>query len=241
MEKKKFITGEDHSIEENTLLNTLKESDYTIWDQKSSSNPDLVFFHHVKSPQYIPDCNIRLYINAKRKHLLDLVCEILDKMENKSIYLKFMSDKYIDTKTRNEKIVIYTNNTLQENGTNNLNEILTAINEIKKENPSLLEGCEITNPFMKKIDGFIGYAQDPDTNIYHFQNGHSKEIGQSYNSFLSQALEEGLFLATEDLIPSSENNYPNTTTPSIPKLKHLYQTQLKSLINKTKFYLAQSQ
>ena len=171
--------------------------------------------------------------------MLELVSEILNKMGHQPIYLKFISDNYVEHVSRNEKIVIYTNLESQENDINNLTQIINAINVIKQEKPYLFDRCNIINPFIKKIEGVIGYAKEPSSDIYKFQNGNSKRIAQSYNSFLAYALEESLSLSMQDFSPSDD--ITSNDQLFTQRLNYLFKNYSSDLINNVKLHLAQCQ
>ena len=69
-------------------------------------------------------------------------------MQDEPFYFKFLADEAMERKNRTDKVVFYTNE-------EQLNTVIKTLISLKQERPDLLIGSEKTNPFMKKIDGFI--------------------------------------------------------------------------------------
>ena len=65
-------------------------------------------------------------------------------------YLRFK----IAFKKRNDAVVLYTKY-------DNIASLCDMIKKIKKQNPTLFEGCKVTNPMLAKINEYIGYGEEP--------------------------------------------------------------------------------
>lgn len=232
--------GQSHTREQAIMLDDLKQSGYIIREQ--NRNDGQVAFYHIDNNAHKTyrqsgfEDNIRLYINPDRGNTFELVSEILNKMGKNPIYLKFMSDEQMSQTSRNEKIVIYTNDMMQKGNTSNLNLVLNALNDIKKEKMNLFDGCEIMNPFMKTVEGIAAYAPEPKTKNYIQRDGKIRQVAQSYNSFLSTALDESLSTALNEMTSTRTNTFEG-----IQQLEKLMEYNPKELIEKVKLYLKQCQ
>ena len=185
--------GNNKTIEENLLSEIKKNSADSLYIQ-TNANGEAGFYHiyHGKTNYKADEC-IRLYVNTDRKNVAQLSCEFMRKMQNEPYYFKFMSDDLMSHSTRTEKLVFYTDDY-------KLDKIIHTLEEIKEEQPSLLEGSEAANPFIKKIKGFIGYAPNPKTGEYNNIQGRTRNIDQSYNTFLSEALMESMYDAMRSVV-----------------------------------------
>jgi hypothetical protein len=127
------------------------------------------------------DC--RLYINFKSGNLLDFINEFIGKCvksKEKIPYFKF----YTKTDNRNDNFLIYTSYEKAE-------QIITLLEQIKKEHPELFSGTEKVSKNMGTINGWIGYGDEPTKEM-------TKTLGGSYNS-----TRENL---TDDFISDTKRN-----------------------------------
>lgn len=195
----KIENSKGNDLREKCLLEVLKNTKrFSLREQEVSGK---VYFYHVATQNYKmnPDAEtIRIYLNCKRKNVVNLTSELLDEMENDNLYLKFSSDYQLSTTRRSEAIVIYTDGLNAQN-------CIEKIQQIYQKNPNLFEGSRNINPFMQNIDGYICYAPEPQSSIYKTSRGKELEIPKSYNSFLSKALEESFIEASRKIIAKDEN------------------------------------
>ncbi|HIU52411.1 MAG TPA: hypothetical protein IAB70_07395 [Candidatus Merdicola faecigallinarum] len=207
---------------------------------QEKNRSDIGFFHiETKNFQEnIPSVELRIYLNPTRDNEIGLVTELLNKNGNAPFYLKFQSDDYIsemasEKRGRNEKIVIYTDNT-------HINHSINMIQSIKKEKPFLFQDCEVVNPFMKTIDNVIAIAKEPDTDTYINLNKQKESISQSYNAFLARALDESMARSLSDI--SKLNAFENfSSLPVQRKIMTLLEKNPDLIIAKMKDYLSQIQ
>lgn len=182
-------------VEEN-LLSELRATNAFRIDEQKGKNDNNTYFYHVFSPNYKYDSNldiIKVYINCNRSNVASLAGELLTKMQDDNLYLKFSSDKQLGTIARSEAIVIYTDE-------NNINNILNNIENIAKDKPELFKGSENMNPFLRRI-GKVGYAKEiKPGSKYNNNKGEQENIAESYNAFLSRALEESFVGASKKVI-----------------------------------------
>ena len=94
---------------------------------------------------------LRLYLNIKMQNLPMLSKKIYDKFDQNKFPLYF---KISGLNNRNDNVVIYTNY-------KNAQQAVDLLKEIKKENPELFIGAENINPFLGRIDNFIGFGEEP--------------------------------------------------------------------------------
>ena len=108
------------------------------------------------------DC--RLYINFKSENLLAFVNELIGKAlktNTKLPYFKF----YTRTDNRNDDFLIYSSFEKAEQN-------IDLIEQVKAEHPELFDGTENMSRNLGKINGYIGYGDEP-----------TKEMsGESYNT-----------------------------------------------------------
>lgn len=233
-------TMQNHSAEQTALLNALRQSKRYEINEQASPNGDVNFYHIANNTYRKANmkAKARLYLNPNRENTFALVNEILKKMGDKPIYLKFISDERMNKGSRSEKIVIYVDDETKINGKNNesMNDVISALNEIKKEKMYLFKDCDIINPFMKKIDGVAGYAPDPKESMYKLMDGRLQPVSKSYNSFLAEAINESVTVATKEMLKNKNDNMP-----LYQKLEYLIQSSQDELINKVKVNLQKCQ
>ncbi len=225
--------------QQDAMVAAYRKRKYIIDEQKNiNGEPDFI---HIRNGEFfnsrIPITE-RLYLNPTRANTVLLANEILKKMGKNPIYLKFTSEQQMNRLSRNEKIVIYTNNQVGKNGVSNLTQVLDVINQIKKENMNLFKGCESVNPFLKRVEGVAAIAPDPKNSNYIKADGKLQPVQPSYNSFLAEALNESVEMATNELTNGIET-YKDL--PFDKKLSNLLATAPAKLATTVKKYLQQCQ
>ena len=129
-------------------------------------------FVHVmthKNQSGSPKIDLRLYLNLKRDNIVKF-SKIFYKTCRERNMLPYFKFSNTDNK-RNDTFLIYTNY-------EDMQTYIDIINEIKANNPELLEGTEKPNPNMGTIEGYIGYGEEP---VKH---------GESYNSTRRKACDD---------------------------------------------------
>ncbi len=108
-------------------------------------------FLHINSPFYNNKTNVRLYLNLKYENIVKFAKEFYNKCvdKNQDFYFKFASEDL-----RNDTFLVYTSY-------EKANDFIEIIREIKREKPYLFDGAEKINPLLGRIDGYIGFGEEP--------------------------------------------------------------------------------
>ena len=93
----------------------------------------------------------RLYLNIKPKNIVQLANKLIDNALKLNSPLLF---KVALKNGRNDNVVLYTNY-------EDIYSLINLIELTKQKNPDLFDGCNVENPFMAKIKGYIGYGDEP--------------------------------------------------------------------------------
>ena len=106
---------------------------------------------HVITRQKSEPVEARLYLNLKGENIGKFAIEAYKKCKERGLpfYFKFSSND-----SRNDPFLFYSSY-------KNLAKYVEIIEEIKKENPHLLEGTELVSRNMGVINGYIGYGDEP--------------------------------------------------------------------------------
>ncbi len=194
------ICGMDTSNSGNNLQNELeflkkidKDRKAIVINQPSANGG--VCFRHVQKGRNLGNTDRRLYINCKRENIAELAEKFYEEFGNNPYYFKFCTDEQADSKRRSEQFVFYVSSEPHE-----LNRTIQTIKRTKQKYPKLFEGSKNMNPFMKNVDGFIGYAPDVSDGIYYSLDGYSTPIAKSYNSLLGEALSDSFTYAIKDVV-----------------------------------------
>lgn len=186
--------GNNKQIQETLLQYIYNNPEYQIQMQtaQKTGDPNFIHIYHGNYEKNLHKM-IRFYINTNRENVAKLSFNVIKKMGKEPFYFKMISDQLMQKKNRTEKLVFYTNE-------EQLNSVINVLIQIKRENPDLLKGAEDMNPFMKRIEGFIGYAPNPKSNVYTNIDGYSFQIEESYNNFLATALKESITIAMKEIV-----------------------------------------
>jgi len=141
---------------------------------KNGASDFIHIFHngHIGGGRDKIDC--RLYMNFKSDKVLDFINEFIAKsvkVGGRMPYLKF----YTTTNNRNDNFMIYTSYEKAE-------QWIDMIEQIKKEKPELFEGAEKVSRNFGKINGYIGYGDEP--------TEEQKKIGSSYNALRDEIVSD---------------------------------------------------
>lgn len=149
----------------------------------------------------------RLYINTDFACLHEMIIRLMAKFEEKD--LPFMMKYAIQDTTRDDTIVIWTDNTT-------LLDTINMLEEIRKENPELVERFSKPPILTGIIDGWIGYGSEP------------KETGKlSYNKKRCNLLKEAIDETTYNYFCENQNKEIKINGKSIKLKDYLSQVLLK--------------
>lgn len=160
-----------------------------------------VCFRHVQNGRDAKNTDMRLYINCKRENIAELANKFYEEFGNTPYYFKFCTDNQANNKRRSEQFVFYLSSEPKE-----MNRVVQTIERTRRKNPKLFEDSRNMNPFMKDINGYIGYA--PDVNVDEFQtiDGKRKVLSaRSYNTLLSEVLTDCFTGAIKDVVSHDYN------------------------------------
>ena len=133
-----------------------------------------VFSDHITS-QHITPIECRLYLNLKGENVSKFVNEFYLKCKEKGkpFYFRFnVKDN------RNDNFVVFTNY-------RNAQSYVNIIEQIKQEHPNLLEGTEKTSQNFGKINGYIGFGDEP--------NPNKSKVKRGYISLRKRVIEESMY------------------------------------------------
>lgn len=177
---------------EEILVNNILRSDKLNLRQQGNGK-GMIAFNHVESKAPIKPYDTRIYINCKRENIAELADKFIKEFGDNPFYFKFCTDAQSAKRDRSERFVFYTSSEAGE-----LNTVMQTIERTKQKNPKLFEGAENVNPFMKNFDGYMAYAPEVG-DIFIGLDGKKKPISRSYNTLLSEALEDSFTHAIRDM------------------------------------------
>ncbi len=122
----------------------------------------------------------RFYISADSSVIPKFIVVLKEKLEQMDIpyYFKVSSASIVGN-TQKDGIVIYSS-------TNNLNQVLLALQEIQSEYPDVVQKCNEPHLFCGNINGWIGYANEVKNQKNSYTNLMSKIM---YDSFETSVLD----------------------------------------------------
>lgn len=145
-----------------------------IKDEEGAGGDDFLHvFGYLATGKDREKTDARLYLNLKAKNIPLFAIEAYKKCKDQKLpfYFKFgLQD------SRNDTLLFYTSY-------QNLPKYLAVIEQIKKEHPELLEGCEQVSQNMGVLNGYIGYGDDPTVKD---EDGHN----YSFNSLRKEVVNE---------------------------------------------------
>ena len=94
---------------------------------------------------------LKIYLNVKSKNIIKLSQIIVNESLKQDLPLAF---KIAYNNKRNDNFVLYSDY-------ENLPSFIKLIEQTKKSNPELFEGCKVTNPFMATLNGYMGFGEEP--------------------------------------------------------------------------------
>lgn len=175
-------------------------------------------FLHVYGQNPTQDIQGRLYLNLMANNIPKFCHEFYTKCREANIpfYFKFSLHDF-----RNDTFLAYCSY-------QDLPKYVEIIESIKAEKPELLKGTEVTKPNLGVFNGYIGYGDEP------------SEKNESFTSIRNLAVKDvvtSLRNGTKNKYVSNKDNSLNAKGNVIEKLKYLYISIVKSILdsNKIKF------
>lgn len=143
-----------------------------------------VCFRHIQHGRDASNTDMRLYVNCKRENIAALADKFYEEFGDTPYYFKFCTDAQANTNRRSEQFVFYLSSEPEE-----MNRVVQTIERTRQKNPNLFEGSRNMNPFMKDINGYIGYAPNIDVDEFQTIKGRRQVLSaKSYNTLLSESL-----------------------------------------------------
>ena len=135
-------------------------------------------FIHVHPFLYRNDIDCRLYLNLKTTNCIKVANLLVDecKKMHKRVYFKFWTGK----NTRNDTFLIYTNYAKVE-------DFVTILTKMKKQHPVLFEGVEKGGTLLPKINGFIGFGEEPKYKHSSFNDERGNVVNEVFEKCLSKS------------------------------------------------------
>lgn len=152
-------------------------------------------FYHI-STNANKEIDYRLYINCMPYNVAALAAAFATELGDDNYYFKFNSNQ--SNSRRSEQFVFYVN-------VDDLNNVCQKIEQTHSKYPKLFEGAEHVNPFLDVIDGFIASAPEVKSGEYISLNNKRKQIACSYNTLLSNALEDTALYAVRAVSSTDYN------------------------------------
>lgn len=197
----KNLTTGNNEQNQKELLDNIKKGKYgndvQIKEQRDKNDKNVEFYHICNNGMWSEGKDYRIYLNCKKENVAMLASKLAEELKNQDYYFKFNSNEV--NSERSEQFVFYIDDD------DDLNNKMMAINKIKQENPKLFEGSNNLNPFLKTVDGYIGYAPEIHKGEYNALDGSSKKVAKSYNSLLSEALEDSFVSSMKSLAKKELN------------------------------------
>lgn len=186
--------GNNLQNEENFISRLANDGKVNMINQYAGDKS--VCFRHIQKGRDSKNTDMRLYINCKRENIAALANKFYEEFGNAPYYFKFCTDKQASTKRRSEQFVFYLSSEPQE-----MNRVVQTIERTRQKNPRLFEDSRNMNPFMKDLNGYIGYAPDVNVDEYQTIDGRKKVLSaRSYNTLLSEALTDCFTGAIKDVV-----------------------------------------
>lgn len=194
----KTLTSGNNSENEKQFLENIKEGNYgNNIELREQGSPKTEFYHICNDDKWAIGKNYRIYLNCKKENVAMIASRLVEELKDQKFYFKFNSNE--SNGERSEQFVFYTEN-LQD-----LCNKASIIDKVKNENPKLFEGANSLNPFLKVVDGYIGYAPETPEGEYINLRGETQYIDESYNSLLSATLEDSFTSSMKALAQNDLN------------------------------------
>lgn len=181
---------------EELLLKRINDDEKCCYINQPSANGGVCYRHVVHGEPVKED--YRLYLSCKRENIASLANALMDEFGDTNYYFKFCTDEHAASIARSEQFVFFV-----DNNPESLNRLLRGIDNTRRMHPELFKGSENMNPFMKDFLGYIGYAPEVEGKFTNLR-GEKIPISQSYNSLLSQALEDSFLHSVREVVSRDE-------------------------------------
>lgn len=239
----------DNKKNQDKLTSIARKDGYSILYQPIYIDSKKKTFMHIVGSEGVDEKSNdveKLYINCQRKNIAALTQEIYmrirqivgEKMQMKCIseqltdeQLEYESRQIIKNYQRNDRIVIYAENSSMAN------KIAEIINEIRNDRPELFEGSKSV-PMLQKKFGFIGCAKEKrGANV---QTPLGFAYGRTYNEYLSSILYQSIVSGFDrefSVDPSNSKEEPEMRMKQyIDVFPKLSKEQRASVLKKCKDY-----
>lgn len=174
--------GYNAQNEMNFINRLANDGRVNVINQYAANNS--ICFRHIQNGRNAGNTDTRLYVNCKRENIAALADKFYEEFGNTPYYFKFCTDEQANTNRRSEQFVFYLSSEPEE-----MNRVIQTIERTRQKNPELFEGSRNMNPFMKDINGYIGYAPNIDVDEFQTIKGKRQILSaRSYNTLLSESL-----------------------------------------------------
>jgi hypothetical protein len=213
--------GNNAKNEEDLLDRLVNDDSFFVYSQPSASGG--ACFRHITHGKVTGDEKIRLYLNCKREHTAELASKFIEEANDMPYYFKFCADEHAAKTRRSEQFVFYVEDE------NAVNETMQVIERIKQKNPEMFQSSRYLNPFMKTISGYVGIAPNV-SGVYKNLRGENIPISQSYNSLLSEALEDALYHSVVDVVSRDFDLSTKVEGEKLPTINDYVETVLGDIV-----------
>ena len=212
--------GENLQIEK-TLVESLPKTGDIVVESQKDNDGNVGYFHVIKNIMDRMNSKIRerIYLNCRRQNIAKIAAKLTEEFDDlDDYYFKFSSDYQAERDYRTEQLVIY----LKDHDEFEI--IVQKIKDIKSQNPELFLGSNNKNPFLKNIDGYILYCNEPmetetsDKIQYVKLDGTRKRLDKSFNELLAAALEDCYIESMKSIVrndPKINTRYANISSDKI--------------------------
>lgn len=142
--------------------------------------PDFIHVYtHLLPMRKNIDC--RLYLNLQPQNITRVLKLFLNECDKNSLKAYFKFDTGFCY--RNDNVVIYASY-------KNVQKFVDILNKIKKENPNLFVGAEKGNPILPKIDGYIGFGEEPKYTHSSYNDERAKAVDEFFRDVNSEEIKK---------------------------------------------------
>lgn len=193
-------------------------------DMEMNENATKNDFYHATNDwnKSAEDIKYRIYLNCEKTNVVELASRFAKELENQDFYFKFGAAE--NESERSEKFVFY----LEDE--EDLEQKIAVINKVNREKPELFKNAHSVNPFLKNRNGYIAYAPEIHKGIYNNLIGETKVIDKSYNTLLSEALQDSLLEATKEIAMEDFDMAIESGVYNFTNIRQLYQSKLLDCI-----------
>ena len=180
------------------------------------------FYHAINEWKSAEDIKYRIYLNCEKTNVVELASRFAKELEEQDFYFKFGAAE--NESERSEKFVFYLENE------EDLEQKIAVINKVNREKPELFKNAHSVNPFLQTRNGYIAYAPEIHVGIYNDLRGEMKTIDKSYNTLLSEALQDSLLEATKEIAMEDLDLPIESGVYNFTNIRQLHQSKLLDCI-----------